>query len=317
MRGVPRQAAAQDCKILGSYSTCRDIAHHFSVCSWNTDMYGVKNCEAAQEYYNSIINMYAEWGVDFIKCDDICVTEFRRWDNPYTADYEIEMLRRAIDNCGREIVLSLSPGPALRNQADHLCKNANMWRLTGDFWDQWGKLYEMFDKCKEWEGVGSKGNYPDCDMLPLGRLSKNGTCHGPQNRMTQFTKPEQYTLMTLWGIFKSPLMFGGNLPENDDFTLSLLTNRKYLEMHQKSFGAKEIFRDGKTVIWASNGKKCKYLAVFNTDSKKRRVTADITDVLMADETYSSYEIWSAEEKTVKNKIRCEIEPHGAKLYLIK
>ena len=65
--------------------------------------------------------MYASWDVDFIKCDDICVTEFRQWDNPYSADYEIEMLRKAIDNCGREIILSLSPGPAMREKADHLC----------------------------------------------------------------------------------------------------------------------------------------------------------------------------------------------------
>ena len=317
MRGVPRQAAAQNCKIFGSYSTCRDIAHHFSVCSWNTDMYGVKNCEASQEYYNSIINMYASWGVDFIKCDDISVTEFRKWDNPYTADYEIEMLRKAIDNCGREIVLSLSPGPAPRANAEHLSKNANMWRLTGDFWDQWDKLYEMFDKCREWQGVGAKGNYPDCDMLPIGRLSKNGTCHGPQNRMTQFTKPEQFTLMTLWGIFGSPLMIGGNLPENDEFTLSLLTNKEYLKMHDNSYGAKEIFRDKKTVIWSANGGKCKYIAIFNTDSKARKIKADLTDVLMPDTEYLAYEIWSAQKSTVKNRINCEIEPHGAKLYLIK
>ena len=171
MRGIPRQAVHQNCPIYNSDKTCREVAHHFSVCSWNTDMYGMYNCEGAQEYYNSIINMYADWGVDFIKCDDICVTEFRKWDNPYSADYEIEMLRKAIDGCGREIVLSLSPGPALREKADHLCKNANMWRMTGDFWDLWEHLYPMFDKCKQWQGVTKQGNYPDCDMLPIGRIS--------------------------------------------------------------------------------------------------------------------------------------------------
>lgn len=321
MRGVPRQAVAKNCRILNSKSTCRDIAHHFSVCSWNTDMYGLKNCQASQEYYNSIINMYASWGVDFIKCDDICVTEFRQWDNPYSADYEIEMIRKAIDNCGREIVLSLSPGPALRDKAEHLCKNANMWRLTGDFWDQWGKLYEMFGKCFEWQGVGKEGNYPDCDMLPIGRLSKNGTCHGPQNRNTQFTKPEQYTLMTLWGIFKSPLMIGGHMPENDDFTLSLLTNRAYMDMNQNSYGAKQILRDEKngkgTIIWSANGKNCKYIAVFNTADKERNIKADLTDLLMPDTKYKVYDIWKCENTgSVKNYIKATVEPHGAKLYKI-
>lgn len=321
MRGVPRQAAARNCKIYGSDKTCRQIAHHFSVCSWNTDMYGLYNCEGAQEYYNSIINMYAEWGVDFIKCDDICVTEFRKWDNPYTADYEIEMIRRAIDNSGREIVLSLSPGPAPIDKAEHLCKNANMWRLTGDFWDQWDKLYEMFDKCLQWQGIGSAGNYPDCDMLPIGRLSKNGVCHGPQDRMTQFTVPEQYTLMTLWGIFKSPLIIGGNLPDNDAFTLSLLTNSAYMNMHQNSYGAKQIFRketkNKGTIAWSANGKACKYIAVFNTDTKARKIKLDLTDVLMPDEKYHAFDIWKCEDAgDVKNSITCTVEPHGAKLFKI-
>jgi len=318
MRGVPRQAAAKNCKIYGSDKTCRQIAHHFSVCSWNTDMYGLYNCQGAQDYYNSIINMYAEWGVDFIKCDDICVTEFRKWDNPYTADYEIEMLRKAIDSCGREIVLSLSPGPAPREKADHLCKNANMWRLTGDFWDRWEPLYNMFDKCTEWQGVSAKGNYPDCDMLPIGRLSKNGTCHGPQNRMSQFTKAEQYTLMSLWGIFKSPLMIGGNLPDNDDFTLSLLTNSEYMEMHAKSYGARQIAREEKNgkgkIVWAANGKGCKYIALFNTGDKEKVLKVDLSTVLMPDTDYKVLDIWQNEQLgSFKNTISLSVAPHGARL----
>jgi hypothetical protein len=266
--------------------------------------------------------MYASWGVDFIKCDDICVTEFRKWDNPYTADYEIEMIRKAIDNCNREIVLSLSPGPAPRDKAEHLCKNANMWRLTGDFWDQWEKLHEMFDKCKQWEGVSKQGCYPDCDMLPIGRLSKNGTCHGAQNRMTQFTKDEQYTLMTLWGIFRSPLMMGGNMPENDDFTLSIMTNAEYMAMHRNSFGAKEIYRAEKnnkgTVIWASNGKGCKYLAIFNTDNKARKIKFDLCEILMSDTYYNVYDIWAKEEiGKVKNNICVQVNPHSAILLKIE
>lgn len=320
MRGVPRQAVAQNCKIKGCDKTCRDIAHHFSVCSWNTDMYGLQNREESQAYYNSIIELYASWGVDFIKCDDISVTEFRRWDNPYTADYEIEMLRKAIDSCGREIVLSLSPGPAQRDKAEHLSKNANMWRLTGDFWDHWEPLYHMFDKCEEWQGVKQMGNYPDCDMLPIGRLSKNGTCHGPQNRMSQFTRDEHYTLMSLWGIFGSPLMIGGHMPENDEFTLRLLTNAEYMKMHQTGKNArlvKRVEKDGKGyIIWSAQGKACKYLAIFNTDKKARRVKFDLGEILMPNEKYTLLDIWESAEEKGKSVINVSINPHGAKLYRI-
>lgn len=321
MRGIPRQAVHADMPIKNSRFTAREVAHHFSVCSWNTDMYGMRNCEGAQDYYNSIIEMYADWGIDFIKCDDICVTEFRQWDNPYSADYEIEMIRKAIDNCGREIVLSLSPGPAHIENADHLAANANMWRMTGDFWDQWGKLYEMFDKCYLWQDKVKQGNYPDCDMLPLGRLSKNGTCHGPQDRMTQFTKPEQLTMMSLWGIFKSPLMMGGHMPDNDEWTLSLLTNDEYMKMHRTAYGAHQHSRKEKNgkgdIIWIANGKGCKYAALFNTRDKEHAVRLDLTEILMPDEKYSVYDIWNKTEVgEFRNVFKAVLPPHGAGLYKI-
>lgn len=321
MRGVPRAAVHEALPIKNSGYTCRDIAHHFSVCAWNTDMYGCKNCPGAQDYYNSIFELYASWGVDFIKCDDICVTEFRQWDTPYSAAHEIEMIRKAIDSCGRDMVLSLSPGPAHIENAAHLHRNADMWRLTGDFWDEWQKLHDMFDKCALWQNEVRGYSWPDCDMLPIGRLAKNASCHGAANRYTNFTKPEQLTLMTLWGIFRSPLMIGGNMPENDEWTLSLLTNEEYMKMHRTSFGAHQHARrerGGKgTVIWASNGKSCKYLALFNTDDKAREIAFDMAEILMPGEAYDLLEIWSGSvQKGVKNRLKAVVEPHGAKLYKI-
>jgi hypothetical protein len=316
MRGIPRQAVHADLPIKGSSYTARQVAHHFSVCLWNTDMYGMYDCEGAQDYYNSILELYASWGVDFIKCDDICVTEFRQWDNPYSAYYEIEMLRKAIDGCGRDIVLSLSPGPADIANAKHLAANADMWRMTGDFWDDWGKLHDMFERCRVWQDRVGKGGYPDCDMLPLGRLSKNGVCHGPQDRMTQFTKPEQLTLMSLWGIFRSPLMFGGNLPDNDEWTLSLLTNEEYMKMHAQARRAHQYLREernGKgTVIWLADGRKCRYAALFNTREKPHKIS------LPLEESCEIYDIWARRSLGVyKNKFTAEIAPHGAGLYKIK
>jgi len=321
MRGIPRQAVHSDMPIKNSDYSARETAHHFSVCSWNTDMYGMKNYRGAQDYYNSVFELYAQWGVDFIKCDDICVTEFRKWDNPYSADYEIEMIRKAIDSCGRDMVLSLSPGPAQIENANHLAKHANMWRMTGDFWDRWDKLYDMFDKCHTWQEKVRTGNYPDCDMLPLGKLSKNGTCHGPQDRMTQFTKAEQITMMSLWGIFRSPLFMGGNMPENDEWTLSLLTNDEYIKMHNTCTNSRQYSRNEKNgkgeIIWIANGKRCKYLALFNTRDNPHSVSINLSDILMPDEKYKIYDIWAKKEiGEFKNKFTRIIAPHGAGLYKI-
>lgn len=311
MRGIPRQAVHANLPIKDSEYTACQVAHHFSVCSWNTDMYGMKNCDGAQDYYNSIIKMYADWGVDYIKCDDIAVTEFRKWDNPYSADYEIEMLRNAIDSCGREIVLSLSPGPALRDKAEHLKANANMWRLTGDFWDLWEHLYAMFDKCEEWQGVRSVGSYPDCDMLPIGRISKLCSYHGAQNRMSNFTHDEHYTLMTLWGIFGSPLMIGGNMPENDDFTLSLLNNAEYMNMHRTVKNSRMLSRNEENgkgyIIWDGENENSRFVALFNTDEKPITInTAEKINISVD----GSYDIW---QKCTVCENSITVQPHGARL----
>lgn len=311
MRGIPRQAVHADLPIKDSEYTARQVAHHFSICSWNTDMYGMKNCDGAQDYYNSIIKMYADWGVDYIKCDDIAVTEFRKWDNPYSADYEIEMLRNAIDSCGREIVLSLSPGPALRDKAEHLKANANMWRLTGDFWDLWEHLYAMFDKCEEWQEVRGVGSYPDCDMLPIGRISKLCSYHGAQNRMSNFTHNEHYTLMTLWGIFGSPLMIGGNMPENDDFTLSLLNNAEYMNMHRTVKNSRMLSRNEENgkgyIIWDGENEDSRFVALFNTDEKPITInTAEKINISVD----GSYDIW---QKCTVSENSITVQPHGARL----
>ena len=94
----------------------------------------------AQEYYNSLFALYASWGVDFVKVDDI--------SSPYHKD-EIEMIRKAIDRCGRPIVLSLSPGPTPLEEAAHVSTHANMWRIIGDFWDNWTQLEEHFSLFRE------------------------------------------------------------------------------------------------------------------------------------------------------------------------
>lgn len=146
MRGIPRIAAHNHSKILGTERRANEIASPYSICPWNPDMYGViPGEEGAQEYYDSLMALYAQWGVDFVKCDDIC-----RGDAE-SAKEEIAMLHKAIENCGRDIVLSLSPGPALLEWAEHYHKNANMWRITDDFWDHWDSLRDMFDRCRNWQ----------------------------------------------------------------------------------------------------------------------------------------------------------------------
>ena len=82
-----------------------------------------------------------------------------------------------------------------------------MWRITDDFWDDWKLLKNMFERCELWQNQVSRGHYPACDMLPIGKLGKGFG----EERDTRFTKDEQRTMMTLWCLFGSPLMIGAEL----------------------------------------------------------------------------------------------------------
>ena len=310
MRGVPRLAVHKRMKIKGTEISCHTIGHRNSICAWNTDMYGVDaEKEGAQAYYDSIFELYASWGVDYVKVDDICNVKATPWEE-YSARREIEMIRKAIDKCGRSMVLSLSPGPAVLNEAWHLAKHANMWRITDDFWDNWPSLLEMFWRCERWQDHVKPGQYPDCDMLPLGRISitEDGKGH-----YTRFTKPEQITLMSLWGIFRAPLIMGGEMRDNDAFTLSLLTNREMLNVNQNGGTPLQLFRNDKAAAWLNFVGDTPYVALFNLQDTQAEVAADFTEQL-DDKAYTALEIWTNTETNVQGTLAAGLEPHGAKLY---
>ena len=314
MRGIPRQAVHRNTPIKGTSKTARDIASGFSVCAWNTDMYGVKHWEeGAQEYYNSLFELYASWGVDFVKVDDIANTEFKPHD-PYSARGEIELIRNAIDSCGRAMVLSLSPGPAVISEAFHLSQNANMWRMTGDFWDHWDKLLNMFERCEKWADHVKVGSWPDCDMLPLGKISKNCSCLGDRDRYTNFTPDEQKTMLTLWAIFRSPLMLGGELRENRPEDLEIITNKDIIEINQYSSENRQLRRNRNEAVWTCLDKDGnRVIALFNTSDEEREVSLELKKFGF-DGNFTATELWTKKTEKFTDTVSAVIAPHAAAVY---
>lgn len=316
MRGIPRIAAHNHGKVYGSTVTADMVADPSSICRWNPDMYGVRDSEAGQAYYDSLIALYASWGVDFIKCDDICnVNNASRFhENQYSARHEIEMLAKAIEKCGRSIVLSLSPGPALIEQAWHYEKYSNMWRITDDFWDRWDLLKNMFDRCELWQNHVSKGCYPDCDMLPLGMVGKGFG----EERKTRFTREEERTMMTLWCMFGSPLMLGAEMTKLDDWTKSLLTNEKVLAMLTPDCRPWQIKKDESTAVWkAYNEKKQElYVALFNLSDQKAVISVSKSELGINGGTELE-ELWTGCSRTENGSfIEAELPEHGCAVYRV-
>ncbi|MFC5472125.1 glycoside hydrolase family 27 protein [Cohnella suwonensis] len=310
MRGIPRQAVHANAAIKGTDARARDIAHINSICPWNTDMYGVDaSKEGAQAYYNSLFELYAAWGVDFVKVDDIAFSRLYGIHKD-----EIRMIRKAIDSCGRPIVLSLSPGPAPLDEAEFLVENANMWRLTDDFWDRWKLLYEMFERCEKWFPYAGPGHWPDCDMLPLGHI---GIRSLDGDRWTRFTRDEQITMMTLWTIFRSPLMMGGELRDNDRWTLDLLTNEEVLQVHRNSRNNRPLYRDSRWTGWIADDIEGNiYLAYFNLSQALLTFPINL-EWLGCSDHLKVRDLWRHEELgSLHDKVMIIIPPHGAALLKI-
>ncbi|MGI4737996.1 MAG: NPCBM/NEW2 domain-containing protein [Janthinobacterium lividum] len=261
MRGVPVIAVQRKLPIKGTKLTAADIYSKEGQAAWLHDMYTVVGGRpGAQEYYNSLFELYASWGVDLVKIDDL--------SEPYHTA-EIEMIRKAIDRTGRKIVFSMSPGETPIANAKHAQQHANMWRTVGDFWDSWEQLKEHFEVCARWAPFSMTGAWPDADMLPLGRLGIRA--ERGDDRQTRFTPDEQRTLMTLWSIFRSPLMFGGDLPSTTPATLALLTNPRVLAVNKASTHNRQLFRRGDLVGWVADDPKTgdKYLALFNAQDQQQ------------------------------------------------
>lgn len=316
MRGIPRQAVHRNTRIYGTTARARDIASQFSLCPWNTDMYGVDTEKrGAEEYYDSLFKLYASWGVDFVKVDDIANTEFSP-QNPYSAEKEIELIRAAIDRSGRDMVLSLSPGPAPLNKAVHLSENANMWRISGDFWDRWDKLLNMFSLCEKWYPYVKDGSFPDCDILPLGKLCIDGSYMGDMGRDSGFTKEEQKTMMTLWAVFRSPLFFGGELRLTDNYTLSLVTNPEVINVNQNSEKPLLVYNKGGIAVWQTKIENCTAVAVFNLSDEEKHYKLSFSD-LGIENVRAVRDLWARKDiPKCENDVAVSLKPHSSEFFEI-
>jgi hypothetical protein len=311
MRGIPRQAVEKNLSIKGTAYHAADIADRENACRWNPDMWGVDTTKpGAQAYYDSIADLYASWGVDFIKADDMGSHLYQ--------PAEMKALSSAMRKTGRPMVLSISPGPAPVSEAEFLQKYAQMWRISDDFWDDWKLLRQQFDFTRDWAPfVGKDGTWPDADMLPLGKLKVTDKEGGGES--THFTADEQQTVMTLWSIFRSPLIFGGDLPSNDPATTALITNEEVLEVDQHSSGGHQVLDRGNIRAWVADGAKPgeHYVAVFNLGEADETVDLRWQDVGIAARPAQVQDLWQNQALGSADGVHVRLRPHASALYGVR
>jgi alpha-galactosidase len=326
MRGIARDAVKKNLPVKGTKYFAKDIASYIDTCKWNESMYGVDATKpGAAEYYQSIIDMYAAWVVDFIKVDDIASAIYHKG--------EIDLIRKAIDKSGRKIVLSLSPGDTPLGFASHADNTANMYRVSNDVWDRWRDILHIFDMMNNWSPFIGRGTWPDADMLPLGKLCLTGYPYAHNNpnsdkreHFSFLNHEEQKTMMTLWCISRSPLMWGGSAVHSGDSTFSLLTKKEILHLQKFTSGNHQLYQPNQRSdfkdyrIWVAddvNG-KTKYVALFNL----RDTAADVVfkpEWELWKQPMTATELWSNEAHgAVGVELRAEKVPaHGVRVYRLE
>ncbi len=311
MRGIPREAVHQNLPVMGTNYTAADIADTTSICSWNHQNYGVDmDKPGAQEFYNSLINQMADWGLDFLKYDDLV---------PFPK--EVEGVANAIAQCGRPIVYSLSPGGSVDENAINAFKRANMLRVTHDIWDEAKGIDQCFAAWRKWQGKEVPGFWIDMDMIPFGQLQlmspkpegvegteskaeitkkiKSGELSNFEllagkgwTRQSEFTTDQMYTFITLRALSASPLMMGGDLPTLDDFSLELITHKEVLACNQNGVMGKLIYDKDNIEIWKTpeQNNDGGWIGIFNRNETDKEVSFSYED-LTIDTGVSLKSIW--------------------------
>jgi len=330
VRGIPRQSVRENKPIAGSTFKASDVADTSDLCPWDEGNYGVRDNSAGQAWYDSMIGLYASWGIDYLKVD--CIS-----DRPYKIS-EIRQIAAAIKKTGRPIVLSLSPGPTNLSHAEEIAQYAQLWRISDDHWDVWsheptpGKgefpmgTLQTFDRLAAWNKYVQPGHWPDEDMLPIGSLTPHPGWGEP--RQSRLTHDEEKTEFTLWAISRSPLILGANLTKLDDFTRSLITNKKILYINQHASQSHPIDASNlpsgfkKVRVWQALDETPQFantpnfFSFSNLDDKA--VTLHITwkQLGMSDGEHMFQSLWNEGEKKKSKDVEIILPAHGSAVYLV-
>ena len=322
VRGIPKQAVERNTPIAGTAFHAADAADTGETCPWDDGNFGVRDNAAGQAYYDSMLRLYARWGVDFLKVDCISAHPFRA--------SEIRQIHGAIQKTGRPILLSLSPGPTPLEQADFVKRNAQMWRISNDVWDGWRLdgdtrpsgfpfgVSGAFDTLARWNPVVGPGNWADADMLPFGALKPSPGWGEPRD--SRLTPEEMRTQFTLWAIARAPLILGANLTELDHSTLKLITNRDVIRINQQAWASRPIalpagFENYR--LWEAfaghRSRPTRYIAIFNLDDAPRHLSAQWAQLGLG-VRHAARELWSGEVRRASEQLSLDLPPHGSAVF---
>jgi len=216
----------------------------------------------AQEYINSVVDLFASWGIDLIKLDAVApgsdVDSLAIDDRPDVAAWS-----KAIAQSGRPIWLTVS----WALDQDYLGvwqQYSNARRIDQDVecegrcatLTNWPRIYERFRDLPGWENAaGPVLGWNDLDSLDIGDGALDG-----------LTNEEKQSALSLWALANAPIYLGGDLTKIDSFGKQLATNDEVLAIDQSGKSAKQLL-DGDLEVWVTNlGNGSYYVGIFNMNA---------------------------------------------------
>ncbi|MGH7941251.1 MAG: glycoside hydrolase family 27 protein [Limisphaerales bacterium] len=306
-----------DCRILGTSNTVRQIA---DPSRWGSKFphrgpqafrgsYAIDYSKpGGQAYIQSEADLYASWGVDFLKMDWSGV---RNGANPVDTRADIEHWAMALKKTGRPIWLELSGGQNVK-YADFWTKYANGCRIDGDIeasppdLTSWRHILRRFRDAPLWARYAGPGYWNDMDSLEIG----NGKLDG-------LTPTERQTAMTLWCISCSALYTGADLTHLDPADFKLLTNREAIAIDQAGRVAMPVSQAAPQQVWRVRNADATYtVALFNLADRASKVTAHWKVLGFAGKA-TVRDLWSHRDLgAFKQEFSAVLEPHGSRLLTV-
>ena len=312
--GVSMTAVQQNLPIYGTSYHAQDIAvMPVTIANVFGDAYKIDYTKpGAQAYINSMVDLFASWGIDFIKLDAVSPGSYS--DNLNIDSIpDVQAFSQAIAQSGRKIWLTLS-WALDEDYVSDWQQNSNARRIEGDVecegdcpnLTEWQRILVRFYDLIGWESAaGPTLGWNDLDSLEVG------------NTTDGITETEQQTAMTLWSLANAPLSVGGDLTQLTPFGLKLLTNDEVLDVQRSGHPAKQV-SGGFTPVWVSDlGDGSYYVGVFNLNAFATRVQVDWKDLGLAGASQIR-DLWNHVDLEASPAAFSDVLPgHGARLLRVK
>jgi hypothetical protein len=277
MRGIARQTLQQDYRSRRG-EMLRDITLTERGCKWCPQNVGVDVSKpAGRRFYRDLILKLADWGVDFVKFDDI--TAFPD---------EIDAVMDAVESLAPHLVVSLSPGGDTDMTYAATYDRADLLRVTPDIWDDQKSIDRGFEIMVRSLDAPLHRCHIDLDMIPFGKLMQmtpaDAAANGQEStafagkgqaRRSQFTPAQARTFMFQRAVSGSPLIVGGDPSTYLRHEMDLLSDADVVACNQlgKRRQLNVIVDDADLMtvgVRASTSPGLRWMAVFNRSASESR-----------------------------------------------